>query len=79
MKRFNEVNEGYVGSEDVDIIRVAESATGDLMALVKLKEEEQYQLSITFANGPDIFDTFFSFEMANGMFEHILNIEEIEQ
>jgi hypothetical protein len=78
MLKFKEVKEGYSASEDVEIIRVAESVQGDLMTLVKLKDEEQYQLSITLENGTDAFDTFFSFEMANGMFEHILSIEEIQ-
>jgi hypothetical protein len=46
------------------------------MALVKLKEEEQYQLSITLENGTDAFDTYFDFEYANRMFEHILSISD---
>jgi hypothetical protein len=76
MLKFKEVKEGYSASEDVEIIRVAESVQGDLMTLVKLKDEEQYQLSITLENGTDAFDTYFDFEYANRMFEHILSIKE---
>jgi len=76
MLKFKEVKEGYTATEEVEIIRVAESLQGDLMTLVKLKDEEQYQLSITLENGTDAFDTYFDFEYANNMFEHILAIKD---
>jgi len=76
MLKFKEVKEGYSASDEVEIIRVAESLQGDLMTLVKLKDEEQYQLSLTLENGADAFDTYFDFEYANRMFEHILAIKD---
>jgi hypothetical protein len=75
MLRFKEVKEGYAPTDDVEIIRIAESTTKDVMTFVKLKNDELYQVSMTLENGTDIFDTFSSFEQANNVFEQILTIE----
>jgi hypothetical protein len=75
MLRFKEVKEGYAPTDDVEIIRIAESTTKDVMTFVKLKNDELYQVSMTLENGTDLFDTFSSFEQANNVFEQILTIE----
>jgi hypothetical protein len=75
MLRFKEVKEGYSPTDDVEIIRIAESTTKDVMTFVKLKNDELYQVSMTLENGTDLFDTFSSFEQANNVFEQILTIE----
>ena len=75
MLRFKEVKEGYTPTDDVEIIRIAESTTKDVMTFVKLKNDELYQVSMTLENGTDLFDTFSSFEQANNVFEQILTIE----
>ena len=75
MLRFKEVKEGYAPTDDVEIIRIAESTTKDVMTFVKLKNDELYQVSMTLENGTDLFDTFSSFEHANNVFEQILTIE----
>jgi hypothetical protein len=77
MLRFKEVKEGYAPTDDVEIIRIAESTTKDVMTFVKLKNDELYQVSMTLENGTDIFDTFSSFEQANNVFEQILTIEVV--
>lgn len=76
MLKFKEVKEGYEAEENVELIRVAESTTGDLITLVKLKNEEQYQLSLTLSSGNEAFDTYFDFDFANNMFNNILSIQE---
>ena len=77
MLRFKEVKEGYAQTDDVEIIRIAESTTKDVMTFVKLKNDELYQVSMTLENGTDLFDTFSSFEQANNVFEQILTIEVV--
>ena len=77
MLRFKEVKEGYAPTDDVEIIRIAESTTKDVMTFVKLKNDELYQVSMTLENGTDLFDTFSSFEQANNVFEQILTIEVV--
>lgn len=77
MLRFKEVKEGYSPTDDVEIIRIAESTTKDVITFVKLKNDELYQVSMTLENGTDMFDTFLSFEHANNVFEQILTIEII--
>jgi hypothetical protein len=78
MLKFNEVKEGYEAEENVEILRVAESNNGDLMTLVKLKNEEQYQLSVTLSSGNEAFDTYFDYDFANNMFDNILSIKDAE-
>ena len=65
MLRFKEVKEGYSPTDYVEIIRIAESTTKDVITFVKLKNDELYQVSMTLENGTDMFDTFLSFEHAN--------------
>jgi hypothetical protein len=74
-KEVKEVKELYTPTDDVEIIRIAESITKDVITFVKLKDNELYQISMTLENGVDIFDTFSSFEQANNVFEQILAIE----
>jgi hypothetical protein len=76
MLKFNEVNDGYEADENVELLRVAESTNGDLMTLVKLKDQEQYQLSVTLSSGNEAFDTYYDYEFANNMFDNILAIKE---
>ena len=78
MLKFNEVKEGYEAEENVEILRVAESNNGDLMTLVKLKNEEQYQLSVTLSSGNEAFYTYFDYDFANNMFDNILSIKDAE-
>lgn len=74
MIKFKEVQKGFTPEEDVDLLRVATSSEGDLITLVKLKGEEQYQLAIVLANGTEAFDTYFDGEFANNLFSHILTL-----
>jgi hypothetical protein len=74
MIKFKEVVSGYEADDNVDLLRVAESENGDYITLVKLKGEEQYQLSVNLMNGREAQDIYFDREFAYNMFEHILSI-----
>ena len=75
MIKFKEVVGGYEADDNVDLLRVAESENGDYITLVKLKGEEQYQLSVNLMSGDEAHDTYFDRDFAYNMFEHILIIQ----
>jgi len=76
MMKFTEVTEGYYGEENVELIRAAESDMGDFITLVKLKDQEQYQLAVNLINGTEAFDTFADLVAANELFDRILMMGE---
>lgn len=79
MMKFKEVKDGYYGEENVELIRVAESDMGDFITLVKLKNEDKYQLAVQLINGTEAFDTFLSIDAANELFEKILLMGEQQE
>jgi hypothetical protein len=72
--KFIEVFSGYESEDDVDLLRVAESNAGDVLTLVKMKDEEKYQIVLTMHDGREACDVFFDQEFANSLFQSILQI-----
>ena len=72
--KFIEVFSGYDAEDDVDLLRVAESNAGDVLTLVKMKDEEQYQIVLTMNDGREAYDVFFEREFADSLFQSILQI-----
>lgn len=75
MVKFKEVDGSKYETEDnVELIRVAESENGDCLTLIKLKEEELYQLLVCLVNGSEAYDTYNDKNIANTMFDNIINL-----
>lgn len=72
--KFIEVFSGYDAEDDVDLLRVAESDAGDVLTLVKMKDEEQYQIVLTMNDGREACDVFFEREFADSLFQSILQL-----
>jgi hypothetical protein len=72
--KFIEVFSGYDSEEDVDLLRVAESNEGDVLTLVKMKDEEQYQIALIMHDGREACDVFFEREFADSLFQSILQL-----